>query len=75
MLGDGLKKASESESLNVPKIRRGLYASNPVKKGEIFSESNIIALRPEGNFSASRYFDVLGTRAVRDFQEGEQLEI
>ena len=75
MLGDGIKKPSKSEFLNVPKIRRGLYAAKSVEKGELFTERNIIALRPEGAFSASRYFELLGTRAVREFQEGDQLEI
>ena len=74
-LGDGIKKPSVSESLNIPIARRSLVAGKKIRKGELFSADNITAKRPGTGISPMRIDEVLGTKASRDFTEDELIEI
>ena len=40
-LGDGIKKASPSESENINIARKSIVAKTDIKKGETFSEANL----------------------------------
>ena len=44
-------------------MRRGIYVSNEIKKGQIFSEKNIILQRPETKLKANFYLNVIGKRS------------
>lgn len=74
-LGDGIKRPSVSESLNIPIARRSLVAGKKIRKGELFSADNITAKRPGTGISPMRIDEVLGTKASRDFTEDELIEI
>jgi len=67
------KKPSPAEKLNIPIVRRGLYAGNNIKKGDIFTSDNLIALRPENNTSPMDYWEVLNSMANQDYKNGESL--
>ncbi len=70
-LGDGVKAPTESEMKNIPIARKSIIASRKIKKGEIFSENNITTKRPGNGISPMRWFEVLGKKAQRDFEEDE----
>ena len=72
-LGDGVKKCSETEKPNIIVARKSIVAKRAIKKGEILTEENITTRRPGNGISAMKWFDVLGTKAIKDFEEDELL--
>lgn len=70
-LGDGKKVCSPLERKNIIVARKSIVAKRDIKKGEILTEENITTKRPGNGVSAMKWFDVLGTKAVRDFGEDE----
>ena len=65
-------QTSEAESR---RLRRSLYISKPVKKGEIASRENIRALRPNMGGPISDLSQMLGKRFKSDFTAGEAATI
>ena len=74
-LGDGEKHVSESEARNIAIARKSIIAACDIRKGEILSEDNLTTKRPGTGISPMRWEEVIGTRAIRDFQEDELIEI
>jgi N,N'-diacetyllegionaminate synthase len=74
-LGDGIKVPAESEMKNMNIARKSIIAAKPIKKGEILSDSNLTTKRPGTGISPMLWNSVLGTKAVRDFDEDELIEI
>lgn len=74
-LGDGVKQPAEVEKKNIAIARKSIVAAKDIKKGEIFTEDNITVKRPGSGISPMRWFEVLGTEAVRDFGEDELIEL
>jgi len=70
-LGDGKKICSPLERKNIIVARKSIVAKRNISKGEILTEENITTKRPGNGISAMKWFDVLGTVAVRDFGEDE----
>lgn len=70
-LGDGKKECSPLEKKNIIVARKSIVAKRDIKKGEVLTEENITTKRPGNGVSAMKWFDVLGTKAVRDFGEDE----
>jgi len=74
-LGSAEKKISDSERKNIAIARKSIVAATNIRKGEILTEENITVKRPGTGISPMRWEEVLGTTAVRDFQEDELIEI
>lgn len=74
-LGDGEKRVTDIEKKNKLVARKSIVAKIAIKKGEVFSEANITAKRPGSGLSPMRWNDVIGTCAIRDFEEDELIEI
>lgn len=74
-LGNGIKTASASEKRNLPIVRKSIVARRAIRKGEPLTEENITVKRPGNGISPMRWFEVLGTRAARDFQADELIEL
>ncbi len=70
-LGDGNKTCSPFEKKNIIVARKSIVAKRDIKKGEVLTEENITTKRPGNGVSAMKWFEVLGTEAVRDFGEDE----
>lgn len=70
-LGDGRKVCSPLEKKNIIVARKSIVAKRDIKKGEILTVDNITTKRPGNGISAMKWFEVLGTQAVRDFGEDE----
>lgn len=73
-MGDGIKKASQSEVSNAGIVRKSIIASKNIKKGEEFTEENLTTKRPGNGINPMRWNEVLGTKAIRDFEEDELIE-
>ena len=66
---------SDSERKNIAIARKSVVAATDIKKGELLTEDNITVKRPGTGISPMHWEEVLGTTAVRDFQEDELIEI
>ena len=70
-LGSGEKKPSPSEEKNRPVARKSIVAKRTIHAGEVLTEGNISVKRPGTGLSPMQWFEVLGSKAVRDFEEDE----
>lgn len=74
-LGNGDKTPSPSERKNIIVARKSIVAAKNIKVGEILTEENITVKRPGTGISPMKWNEVLGTKAIRDFEEDELIEI
>ncbi len=74
-LGTGTKNPTEAEKNNIAIVRKSIIAARPIKAGETFSEANLTTKRPGTGISPMRWNEVLGAKAIRDFQEDELIEL
>ena len=72
-LGTGHKTISESERKNIEIARKSIVAACPIKAGELFTEDNLTVKRPGSGISPMRWNEVVGTFAVKDFEEEEPI--
>lgn len=74
-LGNSEKEPAKSERKNIAVARKSIIANCYIKKGETFNEENLTVKRPGTGISPMNWFDVVGKKAVRDFEEDELIEI
>ena len=74
-LGSYEKIPSEVEIKNRDVARKSIVAKCGITKNDILSEDNITTKRPGTGISPMKWNEVIGTRAVRDFEEDELIEI
>ena len=74
-MGSGEKTPTESERKNMAIARKSIVALTPIRKGELLTEDNITTKRPGNGISPMRWYEVLGKRAIRDFECDELIEI
>ena len=74
-LGDGEKKVTSSEGKNIAIARKSIVAACPIRKGEIFSEKNLTVKRPGTGINPMRWEEIVGTIAIRDYNEDELIEL
>lgn len=74
-MGDGIKKPSESELKNIDIVRKSIVAKCPIKKGELLDENKVTAKRPGNGISPMRWNEVLGTVAIKNFNEDDLIEL
>jgi N,N'-diacetyllegionaminate synthase len=70
-LGDGSKVPGESELENRNAARKSIVASSRIKKGELFSPSNLTVKRPGTGISPMEWENLLGTPAATDYEEDD----
>lgn len=74
-LGDGKKIPHETEKANVPIVRKSIIASRHIEKGELLTEENLTTKRPGTGINPMKWNEVIGTKAIRKFEEDELIEI
>lgn len=74
-LGSGIKEPSKSEKKNIAIARKSIVAAKSIKKGETLTEDNLTVKRPGTGISPMKWLDVIGTKAIRDFEEDELIEL
>lgn len=70
-LGSGDKTPTSSEKKNIVVARKSIVAKTKIKAGDTLTEDNITVKRPGTGISPMKWFEVLGTKAVKDFDEDE----
>lgn len=74
-MGDGVKRPTESERMNVKAARKAIVALRPIREGEFFTAENISVKRPAEGISPMEWDRVIGRRAMKGFQPDEPIEI
>ena len=74
-MGTGIKEPADSEKKNIAIARKSIVANQSIKKGDILTETNITVKRPGDGISPMKWFEIIGTKAIRDFEEDELIEI
>lgn len=71
-LGDGIKKATLSESKNIIAARKSIIAKTKIKTGDVFTYENLEAKRPGNGISPMKLPNLIGRKAKLNYLE-EQL--
>lgn len=74
-LGSSTKTATPSEKKNIEIARKSIVARRTIQKGEELTQENLTVKRPGSGISPMRWFEALGTKAVRDFHADELIEL
>lgn len=74
-VGSGVKAITESERKNIAIARKSIIAARKIKAGELLSEENLTVKRPGSGISPMKWDEVIGTAAIRDFEEDELIEL
>jgi len=68
LLGSYSKKPNKSELKNKKIVRKSIVAKSNIKKGEIFSNTNIACKRPEGGISPIYWDKIIGKKSKKNFK-------
>lgn len=74
-LGSSEKRLTASEQANKLVVRKSIVAKKQICKGEFFSEDNLTTKRPGTGISPMLWDEIIGQRAIREFQEDEIIEV
>lgn len=74
-LGDGIKRVSDSEKANISVARKSIVAACPIKKGEQLTEENLTVKRPGTGLSPMLWYEVVGTIAIKDYEEEDLIQL
>ena len=72
-LGDGIKRVSDSEKANVSVARKSIVAACTIKKGDLLTEENLTVKRPGSGLSPMLWDEVIGTIAIKDYEEEDMI--
>lgn len=70
-LGRFEKIPSDGEKKNILVARKSLVAKTPIKKGDVLTVENVTTKRPGTGISPMKWKEIIGTKALRDYQEDE----
>lgn len=73
--GSGLKTPSSSEQKNSIVARKSIVAARFINKGELFSAENLTVKRPGNGIIPMLWDEVLGQKAIKDFEPDDLIEI
>lgn len=73
--GSGIKEPSPSELKNIVVARKSIVANCPIKKGEFLSKENLTSKRPGTGINPMEWYQIIGTKAIQDFDTDEQIII
>jgi len=74
-LGTGRKSISESECANICVARKSIVAKTNIKKGEVLTDNNLTVKRPGSGISPMQWEIVIGTKAIKNYQPDELIEL
>lgn len=70
-MGDGTKRPTPLEMPNKNVARKSLVALEPIRKGEVFSDTNLGVKRPGSGLSPALFWSYLGQKATSHYDEGD----
>lgn len=75
LLGDGIKRVSVSEGKSLTAARKSLIAIKFIHAGEKFTTENLGIKRPGDGLSPVLFDEIIGKKAIKDFEEDELIVI
>jgi sialic acid synthase SpsE len=72
-MGDGVKRPTSTELQNRLVARKSLVAARDIPQGATIVAADLTAKRPGLGMSPMRWDDVVGSRARRDYAEGDPI--
>ena len=74
-MGDGIKRTNTSEQKNAEVVLKRIIAKQPIMKGDILGEDNLVLLRSSEGIPA-KYWDLIsGKPAKRNYQRDEPIDL
>ena len=73
-LGNGIKRPTSSERVNMPVARKSIIAAQAIQAGEVFTTENISVKRPGTGISPMQWDELMGRRASRSYVPDELIE-
>jgi N,N'-diacetyllegionaminate synthase len=73
-LGQEIKVPSPSELENRKLVRKSIYTSKLIQKGEIFDETNLTTKRPADGLSPTFWDDLIGKPSKRSYLIDERVD-
>jgi len=70
-LGHGIKQPANGEIKNINIARRSIVAKHDIKKGDIFTDKNLIVKRPGTGINPMRWDEIVGTVSQKDYEVDE----
>ncbi len=74
-LGRDKKKLSKSEIKNTYAVRKSIKARKFINKGDTFYEGNLLVARPNSGLSPMKWQKVIGKKAKKNFNVGEDIKL
>lgn len=71
MMGTPKLEATAVEAKNIIVARKSIVAKTDIKEGEVFTIENITTKRPGNGISPMKWYEVLGTKATKNYQKDE----
>jgi len=72
-LGNGIKTYTEREFKERTLARRGVYAKQNIRKGEMLTLEMLVFLRPQVSLAPKEIYSMLGKEAIRNIEADEPL--
>jgi sialic acid synthase SpsE len=72
-MGTDVKAPSSSETKNIDIARKSIVAARRIAKGDLLTAENMTFKRPGTGRAPGEYFELLNTKASRDYEEDEQI--
>jgi len=70
-LGNAQKLVSASEGKNMDIARKSLTAFQDIKTGDVFTETNVIVMRPGSGISPMHYWELIGKQASKAYEKDD----
>ena len=73
MIGKGDKQIQKSALENLNVVKKSIYASKNISKGEYFSKENTKPLRPAGGIDPININQLINKKSRNNYQKGDQI--
>lgn len=70
-LGNGWKEPTETERKNLKLVRKSIVADKDIPQGTLITEDLLSVRRPGNGLAPSRWKEVIGTKALKDYKAGD----
>ena len=74
-MGFATKEPTKSEIKNKFIVRKSIVANKAIKLGEVFNTNNLTVKRPGNGISPMKWDEIIGLKAIRDFNKDELIEL
>jgi len=73
-LGNGWKEPTETERKNIKLVRKSIVADKDIPQGTLITEDLLAIRRPGNGLAPSRWNEIIGTKALRDYKAGDLIQ-